>query len=257
MKFKYKAQMKDGAIVEGEGEASDKFVLARQLKAEGKIPLSVQEVKGGGLSSAEYFTRLFGSVRLREKIVFVRNLEAMLSAGLPLSRSLNLLKRQTKNKKFKAIIETLSQEITEGNPLSTAFGKFPRIFPLLLVAMVKVGEEGGNLPESFKIIGNYFEQTYLLERRVRGALIYPTIIIIAMIVIGILMLIYVVPTLTSTFEELGVELPISTQLIILFSDFLQNQTLLFLATVLTLGIVLFYALRSKKGKRLFESLKPQ
>ena len=104
--------------------------------------------------------------------------------------------------------------------------KFPKVFSSLVTSMVRVGEESGNLSESLRVIGVQLGNSYALHKKVKGAMMYPSIVISAMIIIGILMFIYVVPTLTATFKDFESELPKSTQLIIFISDSLAAHTLL-------------------------------
>jgi len=251
MRFKYKARTKEGKIIKGEAEAPDKFALARRMRGEQKFLISAGEIDTKKALST-FLSSFLGSVRLRDRIVFARNMSAMLEAGLPLVRSLSVLERQTKNKRFKQVLGSLSQEIIKGGTLYKAMSVFPHVFSPLSIAMVKAGEEGGTLPGSLKTIGDHLEQIHLLQRRIRGALMYPGVIVIAMVIIGILMLVYVVPTLAGTFKDLGVSLPLSTQIIIFISDFLRTNTFLFLALLAALGVLLFLAARSRTGKRVFE-----
>jgi len=145
----------------------------------------------------------FSSVKEAEKIVLSRNLSTMIKAGLPLSRALDVSERQTKNKKLQSVLRSVNREVTGGGAFHEALGKFPKVFSPLFVSMVKAGEESGKLSEALSMISRQMNRTYQLKRKVRGALIYPAIIVVAMIGIGILMLVYVVPTLSETFEELG------------------------------------------------------
>lgn len=252
--YKYTAHNASGETYERTIEAPDRFSVYTQIRKEGGV---VIEVKEKDTSSA--FGRLFaningsiGTVRESEKIMFARNLSTMLKAGLPLSRALQALERQTKNAKFKQVLSSLNGDITKGLGLHEAMEKFPGVFSSLFVSMVKAGDESGRLVESLQVVARQMERSYNLKKKVRGALIYPTIVVLAMIGIGILMLIYVVPTLTQTFEELGVDLPRSTQLVIAVSKFMSSNTLLFLGALFASAAAIISGFRTKQGKRLFE-----
>lgn len=232
MKFQYKIQTKDGKISEGVIEAPDKFALTKQFRDQGTIPLMIAEKKGALEINIPFIDALFGKIKLSEKIIFTRNLAGMLTAGLALSRALQVLHKQTKNKKFQNVIEDLMKNIDKGGTLSDGMAKYPKVFSTLFVSMVRAGEESGKLAPSLSEIGANLEKSYNLTRKVKGAMTYPAVIISAMFLIGILMMIYVVPTLTGTFKELNVELPTSTKLVIWISDTLSSSPLLVFASLI-------------------------
>jgi len=253
-KFKVKTINKEGQPTEVVRDAPDKFALFRSIKREGQTLISVEEERSRKLFSLERINKLIASVKEQEKIVFAKNLSAMLEAGLPMARALSVIEKQSKNPKFKAVVKGLNEEIERGQSLNAALEKYPKVFPSLFVAMVRAGEESGKLVESLEVIGEQMERTYILKRKIRGALMYPGIILTIMVIIGILMLIYVVPTLTSTFEELDVELPFSTKVIISTSDFLNNHILLFLLIIVSISVLIYFLVQNPKSKRVFDFL---
>ena len=186
-------------------------------------------------------------------MIFSRNLAVMLSAGLPISRALSALSRQTKNKKFKSVIANLEVDIQKGEPLSMAMDRHPEVFSNLFVAMVRAGEKSGKLPESLNLISQQLERDLTLSRRVKGAMMYPAIIVIAMFGIGAAMMIFVVPTLLSVFQELNVELPFTTKIVIFISNALVNHLLLAGLAILSFIVLVFLMFKSKKGKRLIDT----
>jgi len=252
MKFKYKAISPSGETISDVIEAKDKFDLAHQLKEGGKLLVFAEEEKGGGFISMASINAMLSRVNMQEKITFARNLSAMVHAGLTLSRGMNILERQTKNEKFKKILRAIGESIKEGNSLSDSLSKYPNIFSSLFVSMVRAGEESGSLAQSLKIISAQMEKNYLLQKKIKGALVYPAIIMIAMVIVGVLMLIFVVPTLTSTFEELNVELPASTQAIIFVSDTLINHTLGILGGLAIFIMLTMAYFRTPRGKRILD-----
>lgn len=249
--FHYTAKNKSGETYERTVSAPDKFALYAQIKREGGEVIEVKEA-GSRRFSMDWFNEVFGAVKEHEKVIITRNLGAMLEAGLSLSRALSVLERQTKNPKLKMVLSSLNQEIKEGENFHSALKKYPKVFSPLFVSMVHAGEESGKLAGALKLIGNQLERSYTLKKKIRGALMYPSIILIAMIVIGILMLIYVVPTLTQTFNELGAELPKSTKSIIAVSQFLTQHTLLALLVPLVFGGLIYLAMRTRTGKRTWQ-----
>ncbi|MCB9805752.1 type II secretion system F family protein [Candidatus Nomurabacteria bacterium] len=254
MNFHYKAVNKEGNIVEGTVNGQSDFEVAKNLKEQG---LTVLHVSTEVDTKAKRFWKsilTIGTVSTHEKIIFSRNLAAMLEAGLALSRSLSVMERQNRNKKFKMVLSGINEEIKKGMSLSETLRKYPKVFSSLFIAMVRAGEESGDLIAALKTVSDQMEKTYLLQKRIKGALVYPGVIISAMAVIGVFMLIYVVPTLTSTFQELNVELPTATQFIINTSDFVQNQALM-LVIVATLLVVGFVAMmKSVAGRKVFDTV---
>src|SRR3989344_5024040 len=247
MKFHFKARDKEGQEMEGEREATDRFALAREMRIEGRALLLARPVVDSATTVA--FRRFFsGSVKMHDKIIFASNLSAMISAGLSLSRSLTVIERQTKSKRFKTVISDLSTRISGGDSLAAALNNYADVFPPVVIAMVSAGEESGKLPQSLQVVADQLMKSYDLRRKVRGAMIYPAIIIVVIIAIGILMMIFLVPNLTAIFTELNAELPLSTRVVIAVSNLLSQHTFLALGSllVLVLGSILFF--RSTRGK---------
>lgn len=248
--YTYNATRKDGSHYEGSREARNRTALFSELRREGETVISVSERKHA--FSIQTVLNSMQSVSMADKIAFVRNLSAMIQAGLALSRALSILERQTHNKKFKSVIASLNEEIQKGSPLNVALAKYPVVFSSLLVSMVRAGEETGGLAQALAVVAVQMERTHALIKRVRGALIYPSIVVTAMVGIGIMMLIFVVPTLSATFKELGVALPPTTKFIITASDFLAQHTIqALLYGVLFVGAI-WAGLRTKIGHRGFE-----
>lgn len=244
MLFQYKIINKEGQIVSGEKEGADILTLSKSLKDEGFAVISV-EPKKKSTSSISFSFKPFKTV---EKITFARNISSMLDAGLALSRALEVISRQTKNLRSKKILNEINDKIKAGTAFSDALENYPKIFNSLFISMTKAGEESGNLAEAFSNIANQLEKNYLLVKKIKGAMVYPGVIVVAMSIVGFFMMTYIVPTLSKTFKELDVALPKSTQIIIAFSDFLQNQTLAFFGVLIAILVILFLFFRNKTGK---------
>jgi type IV pilus assembly protein PilC len=245
MKFDYKAQTKDKKVIEGVKDSSDRFSLARELREEGSTPISIEEAKDKKGKSL-FKMDLFGKVSLSEKMVFTNNLSGMLLAGLSLTRALSILEKQSTNAKLNKVLASLVEDINRGNTLSDGMKKFPKVFSGIFISMVRAGEESGGLPAALTEVGLNLKKSYDLKKKIKGALMYPSIILGAIFLIGILMMIFVVPTLTKTFKDLGGELPSSTKFVIWLSDTISQHTLLFLAVIgaIVTGFVLFAKLKS-------------
>ena len=210
----------------------------------------IEEQRGFSLKSLSRFNISIGTGIKRIEIVrFAKNLAAMLSAGLSISRALSVTERQSSNKHLKAVALGLTESIRKGSSFHEALAKYPRVFPGIFVAMVRAGEESGSLPESLLTVALQMERSEELIRKVRGAMIYPAIVISVVLVVGILMLIYVVPTLTKTFTSLGVQVPLATRIIVALSDFMTMHVSLVLALLVSLFVGTFFFARSAFGGR--------
>ncbi len=248
-KYTYKAQlMATGAEVEGTAEANDKFELAKDMKAEGKLLLTATELSEKSFNM-DKINALLSRIDLREKIVFARNLATMIQAGLPLSRALAIFLKQTQNPKFREVLRSLIEDINKGTSLSDAMMKFPKVFEAVFVSMVRAGEESGGLVEALNVVGGQMEKTYTIKKKVKGAMMYPAMVLLVMCVVGVLMMLYVVPGLAASFKEAGAELPPLTKLVITVSDFLQNDSLLSLLVVSFAGGAFWWFKRTPFGDK--------
>src|SRR3989344_13017 len=249
MIFLYTAKKISGEETKGSLEARDRFELARNLRTNGFILTEWKEGSGQKKTVFNINISFLNKVSLSDKMIFSKNLSVMVSAGMPVVRGIETLAHETSNKNFQKILKEVADNIKRGKSLSESLENHKNIFSPLFIAMVKVGEEGGKLAESLLLVGSQLERDNTLRRRIKGALMYPLIIVIAMIGIGALMMIYVVPTLVGTFTELGVELPTSTKLIIFISNSLTHNPIISLLAVFILGGSIFWFLRTEKGKR--------
>lgn len=220
-KFKYKAVRQNGESYEGLGEYADKFALYKEFKKNGQTVLYAKEMKRTAFALSTDIGLILGRVRMADKIAFARNLGAMIEAGLSLNRALSVIERQAKGAAFKKIIGGLIAEVNSGKELSYALGNYSRTFPPLFISMVRSGEASGTLATALRSVAAQLESTYTLKKKVHGALIYPAVILCLIVVVAILMLVYVVPTLSSVFKDIGSELPFSTRLIIGASEFFK------------------------------------
>ncbi|MEI7777602.1 MAG: type II secretion system F family protein [bacterium] len=251
MKFKVTLKNTDGESVQKEVEASDKFALFRQIKKDGGTIIHFEEIRSS-LLKGNLGGGIFNKVKTSEKINFARNLGAMLSAGLSLSRALTVLQKQTRNKKMREVIRDLNDSVSKGSSFHEAMQKHPKIFSNIFISMVKVGEESGGLADSLKGVALQIEKTYQLTRKIKGAMIYPGIIFSVMIVIGILMMIFVVPSLTATFKELNTPLPASTQFIVAVSDFLRDHYLISFSLIFAVIFGFIYGSKTPAGKKILD-----
>lgn len=241
-------------MYKGIATARDRFELYEIVRREGGRIISVSEETNRGIFSLQFWNSKVSTVPEYEKILFARNLGAMLGAGLSLARALAVIERQTKNARLVSVVSELSSSVRRGETLHSALAKFPRVFPKLFVAMTRAGEEGGQLSQALGVVSDQMERMYVLKKKIRGALLYPAIIVIAIIGIGVFMMINVVPTLAQTFAEMDAELPASTQAIIAVSNFLVKYTIVAAALVVLFFGGIYGFVRTEAGSRIKDFL---
>jgi len=188
-------------------------------------------------------------VPLVEKMAFTRHLALMIRAGFSLPQALLVLLAQVKSLYFKDVIEQLSEALSHGQLFSEALAKFPKVFPEIYINMVRVGEASGNLEEVLNLLAEQLRKEHELKSRVQGAFMYPMVILIAMAGVGIFMLIFIIPKLTSTLKDLGVPLPFMTQVIINTSDWVANNVFLFLGIIVAVTWALVHWVKRPSGHR--------
>ena len=250
-RYFYTATSLKGEPKTGTSEAKNERELARSLRKEGYILVSASLEKSK--KKIKIFQNLIG-VSLKEKLFFTRNLRLMIKTGISLPKSLNILSLQTENKKFKEALIKIREEIIKGKKLSESLKDYPGIFSELFCNMIETGEETGNLEEVLENLARQMERTYELKSRIKGAMIYPAVIIVAMIGIGVLMLVMVVPQLAQTFEELGIELPFTTRLVLFAADIMIKFWFLFAAISLILFFLIRRSLKAKGKSKIIDKL---
>lgn len=254
--FIFKAKKSNGEIYTSERDAADRYELYRMIHESGDEFISLKEKNkksAGGLNMNISFG-VSKKVKPMDKINFARNLGSMIEAGLPLSRALSVLERQAHNKYLKTVITGVRDSIDKGSTFSDALTKYPKVFPPLFASMVHAGEQSGTLADSLKVIALQLESSYNLERRVRGALMYPSVIICAMVIVAILMFTFVIPTLMKTFVDLHVELPFTTQIVLGISNVLQNYGLYLIIVLGLVGYVFARWSKTAAGKNINHGL---
>ena len=184
--------------------------------------------------------------------MFSRNLSVMIKAGLSLSRAMDALSRQTKTKKFQTVLKDVSAEIKKGQNLAVSFGRYPKIFPPIFTAMVKAGEKSGQLAEALDLTSSQLGRELFVRKKIKGALMYPLVIVLAMAGIGLMMMIFVVPTLVQTLEELEVELHASTRFIIFISSSFGRAGVFLVIFLAGVFFLFFWLLKTASGRKVLD-----
>jgi len=253
-KYFYNAKSLGGESKSGIIEAKDEHQLAKILHEQGFVLISSNLEGKEKKNRLDFSLPFFKGVSLAEKMMFTRNLQVMISAGLPLPRTLKTLAVQSKSEKFRKALLGIMEEVTRGNSFSDSLAKYPDIFSELFISMIKVGEESGTLDSVLKTLGHQLETENELKSKIKGAMIYPAVIISAMIGIGILMLIMVVPKLAETFEEFNIELPLTTRITVFMGTFLAQRWYLLIFLIIVFIPFLRTITKTRGGKKFIDSL---
>lgn len=253
--YHYIAKSLKGEEQSGTSEAKNVQQLAKVLRSEGYILVKAEigevKIKKSKLKF-EISLPFFGGVSLTEKLMFIRNLQVMIASGLPLPKALGTLSVQTKSKNFQKALLEIQAEIIKGNNFSDSLKKHTNIFSELFQNMIKVGEESGTLDEVLEVLTRQLEREHEMKSKIQGALMYPAVIVSAMVGIGVLMLIMVVPQLAKTFEELEVDLPMTTQVVIGVGTFFSEKFYLVILFVLIFVVFLWRISKIKRGKKIID-----
>lgn len=250
-KFTYQGEDDNGKVVKETVTAEDRFAVYDLARGNGHTITSIEEAGGFSLFhfDMEAINYKLGRVKQDELVMVTRNLGSMLVAGLTLTRALAVIQRQSKNAKLKGVITRIVDRINKGDQFNVAMKDFPEVFDDLYIAMVRAGEDSGTLAESLATLSIQMERSTTLKKKIKGAMIYPAIVISVMGVIAVLMMIFVMPTITNIFKDMGNDLPATTQFLISATDFFANNTFVALGIIIGSLMSVVYFLKSKVGKR--------
>lgn len=253
-KFIYTAKDGNGKTITGSIDVKDRSILAQVLREKGMIlitskieGLSGDEKQKNKSSLNLSLGGLFG-VPMMEKVLFSRHLSVMISAGTPITKALETLAKQTTNPTFKNILSQVVMDVQQGVGLADSFSKYPKVFDDFFVNMIKVGETTGKLDEVLMLLADQMKKERDLLSKVRGAMLYPSVIVTAMIGIAILMMIFVLPNLTKLFEDMNVELPATTQFVLNLSKFMQQNVIMTFGVIFAMVLIFLFAIKTKTGK---------
>jgi len=248
MEFSYTAITRDGQRQSATIDAPSRAAAGHLLKEQGLLPMEIREQ---GKKTSFEFLNNFSPISLAEKINFIENLSVMLKAGISISRSLQILVKQARSNRFKGILANVYNQVQQGKGLSEALSQYPEVFSNIVVSMIKIGELSGNLDKSLEYLSTQLQREADLKSRVRGAMMYPSVVVGAMVIIGILLSIFVLPNLLSIFAEQGASLPITTRAVIAISNFMSQHTFLALGGIVGFVVLVIAVYKTPAGKRAF------
>lgn len=225
IRFAYKAKARDGTPQEGKVEARDQESAIAVLRERGLVVISIKAANdvSGMASLTSYFQR----VSMDDIVAFTRQMATMISSGLPLTEALSILEVQSKPTLAKVVGEIL-RDVQAGNSVGDAMQKHPKVFSKVYISLVRAGEAAGALDDILKRLATNLEKQKEFRAKTRGALIYPAIVTVGMIVVTIIMMIFVVPKLAEMYKDFDAELPLPTQILIGMSDLISNYWFIFL-----------------------------
>ena len=242
-RYNYKAKEKEtGKIVKGSVQAETESIAGRLLIDQGYIPQSVTE-EGAGIFGVK------SRVTTKDRIMFTRQLSTLIGAGLPLAVSLRTVSEQTQSKAMKSVVEEILASIESGKTLFDSFSQYPDIFNGVYLALIKAGEVSGTLDLALKRLADQEEKDAAMMSKIRGALVYPGIILVVIIAVLAFMMVMVVPQVKGLYEDMGEELPELTQLLVNLSDFFGNFWWLVLIILAAIIGGLWYAVKRTPGGR--------
>lgn len=248
--YSYTAKNNAGGTITGNVEARNQEIAVELVKNQGFTVVSLRE-KSSGLVDA---LTDFRGVPHGEVVTFTRQLSTMISAGLPIARALEVLSNQSSNKKFKKIMVEVLRSVEGGASLSTSFSLHPKVFSNTFVSLVRAGESSGKLDTILKKLADNMEADRELNSKFKSAMIYPTIIFIAMVGVVIILMIFVIPKLTEMYEGMNIELPAITKMLIATSEFTIKYIYLILILVLGAVIGIRSFLTSENGKNIISEV---
>ncbi|OQX81329.1 MAG: hypothetical protein B6D56_02620 [Candidatus Omnitrophica bacterium 4484_70.1] len=240
--FYYTVKNREGKIIKGNIEAPSKEKALEYLHTQGNIVLSLQEKKIKVYSLKE-------KVKVDELVVFSRQLTTLIESGIPIVGALEVLAEQANSPSFKRVLVSVVKDLKEGVSLATSLSKHPRVFSELYVSMVEAAETSGSLPQILDRLSVYLEKMSALRKKVVSSLTYPAVVITMAIAITSFLIFKVVPTFKEIFATLGGKLPLPTQILINFADFLKKYLLVILGIMGLSFFILKKYINTRGGKR--------
>ena len=241
-----------GQKVKAEVQADSEQAAARLIQKEGLAPLEVKVKDASGKGIAAYFNR----VKSKDKVIFSRQLSTLINAGLPLVQSLHSVLSQTKSKPLQVIIGTIIADVEAGKPMSEALARYPKVFNQVFISLVAAGETSGTLDTALERIANQQEKDAEIIAKVRGAMIYPVIVLFVMGGVVGFMVVSVLPQVETMYADLpGTKLPLVTRALLAVSHFVQDKWYVVVIILILLAISGMRWIRTATGKTIVDKAK--
>ena len=253
MKFNYIARNKDGETQSGIIKASSEQAALKSLQDHSLVVVSLKSFEEQPIFSKRI--KFFERVNRKDAFVFFRQLAILVDANVPLVQSLKALGRQVESDYFKEVINEIANNVDGGMSLSSSFAKYPKVFSIFSINLIKTGEVSGQLQESLIYLADHLENEYYLISKVRGAMSYPAFILGAFVIVGVLVMVMVIPQLTSILTEAGQELPWTTKIVIFTSNFIRGYGWILLILAIGGGVGFWKYKQTEKGRVVWDTIK--
>ena len=245
---KYNYESRDSAsnkIVKSVVQADSENAAAKLLTAQGFVPLKIELQD----DKTNFFARFSGRITTKDKVVFTSQLATLIGAGLPLAQSLRTVQEQTTNKRMQEIVQEIISDVEGGKSLSDSFAKHPEAFNKVYVALVSAGETSGTMDDSLKRLAAQQEKDAAMMSKIRGAMMYPSIVLVVIILVIGFMLFTVVPQVEGLYRDLNKELPFVTLVMIKMANFFSSLWWLVILAMIIGGYFLAQYLKTEQGIR--------
>ena len=251
-KFDYKARDRSSdKIVSSMVQAESETAAAKLLIEQGYTPLEIKD----STEDRNFLEKITGRITSKDKIVFMRQLSTLIGAGLPLSQSLRTVLEQTQNKQMQRVVEEIIADVEGGRSLSDSFGKHPDVFDRIVLALISAGEASGTLDEALKRIATQKEKDAAMMSKIRGAMIYPIIVLFVILGVMLFMLFTVVPQVEKLYSDMKRELPFLTMVMITAANFLIQYWLIVLLVLIIGGYFFYQYLKTDAGIKAMDTFK--
>ncbi|MBU1039455.1 type II secretion system F family protein [Patescibacteria group bacterium] len=247
--YEYRAKNLKGNLISGTVEAADETNALEILADRHFTPFYLQEKSSHHWLDIGF--KFFNKIKTKDLVIFSRQLAVMAAATVPLVESLHILVKQTENEALRIVVSDVADEVEGGSKLSAALGKYPNTFSDFYINMVKSGETSGRLDDTLNYLADEAEKNYDLMSKIKGAMTYPAFIIVGLVIVGFVMMVFVVPKLTSILQESQTALPFSTRLLIGSSSFLQNRWWLLLIIIAILVVIFRFLTQTGSGRMIW------
>ncbi len=246
--FEYTVHDSKGKITNGSIEGDSKESVVQTLMDQGLTPVTIRQ-----LSNVNLLEKIkdFGLVPSGEKVLFAEELATLINAGVPIAQSLSILEKQTTNKKLKKVLSELTRDVEGGLSLSNAMESHPEVFTPIFVNMTRAGEVGGTMDEALNKLAEQLAKDHALVSKIRGAMIYPAVIMVAMSGAMIYMMLTIVPQLKTMFADLGGTLPITTRSLIWLSAAFSKYLVVTIIVIVSIVLAFRWAIKNVPAFRLF------